>query len=172
MIQFGRTLRGVLLVCVALAFAACAVKPEVNIGGPFHIASVEAVGVGTAVQLEDLRIRAMQAASRVPPTNNPMMLRIHITNYHEKDPGLALLIGDANKLEVFAEVIQPASGTVVSQFRSVTTDDAAINGVIGAVMAATANENKTMARMDTKAANDIMEHIYGSKVWRSLMGGS
>jgi hypothetical protein len=168
MIHFSRMLRGILIVCVALAFAACAMKPEVNIGGPFHIADVQVVGQGAPGQLEDLRGKTMLAAARVPQTDNPVTMRLQIASYHEKNPAMSLLVGDSNRIDIVVEVIQPSSGTVIAQFRSVSIDDNGVNGVIGAVMAAAANENKVMARLNSKAANDILEHVFGSAVWRHV----
>jgi hypothetical protein len=168
MILLNRILRGVIIVLVALTIAACAIKPEVNIGGPFHVAEVQVVGTGAPGQLEDLRGKTLLAAARVPVTNNPVLLRMQIARYHEKNPAMSLLVGDSNSIEIVVSVIQPQSGTVISQFRTVSTVDGAVNGVIGAVMAATSNENKVMARLNSQAANDILEHVFGSSVWRHV----
>jgi hypothetical protein len=46
--------------------------------------------------------------------------------------------------------------------------DGMINGAIGAVIAATADKERVMYKLNTKPADDVMERVYGCKVWGSF----
>jgi hypothetical protein len=153
---------------LVVVLAGCATKQVVNMGGPFHIASVEMIGDSSSMQLQDLGHKVKQDTRLVPQTDNPKNLRLTIISYHKKNGGMSLLVGDANSLTVLVEVSDPATGAVVSRFNSVVTSDAMINGVIGAIAAASSSDEKVQANLNTLAARDIMEHLYGSKAWRQF----
>ena len=157
---------GVLLVTFVLV--ACGIKPEVNVGGPIYIADVQAVGEGLPGQLEDLQRKTMTLASALPQQGTPVVLRLEIVDFHMKDAGLSLLVGDAHRLTVNVQVLSQDSGSSISHFQSVTFVDGMINGAIGAVVAATADKERVMYKLNTHAADDVMERVYGSKVWRSF----
>jgi hypothetical protein len=161
-------IRGFILVAVALVLVACGLKPEVNVGGPIHIVAVQMVGDGLPGQLVDLQQKTMALAAALPDQGTPLVLRLQIADYHLKNPAMSLLVGDAHRMSVNVDVLSQESGAVVSRFRSTTLVDGMMNGAIGAVIAATANKDKVMYQLNTKAADDVMEHVYGSKVWKSF----
>jgi hypothetical protein len=161
-------IRGFCVAILVLALAACGVKPEVNTGGPIHIVAVEMVGDGLPGQLDDLQRKTMALAAALPDQGTPIVLRLQIADYHLKNAAMSLLVGYAHRVTVSVEVLSQDSGTVLSRFQTVTSVDGMINGAIGAVVAATANQGKVMYQLNSKAADDVMEHIYGSKVWKSF----
>jgi hypothetical protein len=161
-------IRGFMVIAIALALAACGVKPEVNTGGPIHIVAVDMVGDGLPGQLEDLQHKTMALAAALPNQGTPIVLRLQIADYHLKNGAMSLLFGDAHRVTVNVEVLSQDSGAVLSRFQTFTSVDGMINGAIGAVVAVTANKDKVMYQLNTKAADDVMEHVYGSKVWKSF----
>jgi hypothetical protein len=151
-----------------LILTGCGTKPVMNLGGPFHIETVEMMGPGTSMQLQDLGHKVKADTRLVPQTQNPKNLRLTILNYHKKNGGMSLLVGDRNSLNVLVEVVEPTTGDVVSRFNSAVSSDAMINGVIGAIAAAASSDEKVQASLNTLAARDIMEHLYGSKMWHQF----
>jgi hypothetical protein len=160
--------RGIAVVLVALVLVACGMKPEVDVGGPIYIADVQAVGEGRPGQLEDLQRKTMALASGLPQRGIPVSLRLEIVDFHKKDAGMSLLVGDANRLTVNVQVLSQDSGSIISHFQSVSLTDNFINGALGAVVAATADEERVMYSLNSKAAENVLERVYGSKVWRSF----
>jgi hypothetical protein len=165
----GRHLvRGLMVLVVAAGLGGCSVKPEINSRGPVQIVDVEASGNGLPGQLEDLRQNTLQLAARVPAGGDPVILQVQIVDYHLKNPALSLLLADSNRIVVDVQVVSQSSRTVISHFKSASSVDVFINGPVGAIMAAAANKEKVMLHLNRQAANDILEHVYGSKVWKSL----
>jgi hypothetical protein len=162
---FVRTLAAATIV---VGLAGCDDKPSVNLGGPFHIATVQVAGHSFTPQLQDLQAKVQNAASHVPLTNNPKTLRLHIAESHRKNPGMSLIVGDSNRLNILVEVFDPATGTVETRFNSITMLDSAVNGVIGLVVSAVQDENNVDSRLDSAAVNDIMVHLYGSTAWEKF----
>lgn len=151
-----------------LALSGCGNEQIVNVGGPFHIVSVEMMGSEYTSQMRDLGTKVKAETRLIPQTNNPKKLKLTIVNYHKKNPGMSLIVGDSNNLNVLVQVVDAASGTVEAQFNSVTATDQYINGVIGFIGSAATSNNEAEARIDTAAARDIMEHLYGSKTWATF----
>jgi hypothetical protein len=160
--------RGVGVLLVAFVLVSCGIKPEVDVGGPIYITDVQAVGEGRPGQLEDLQRKTMALAAGLPQQGTPVALRLEIVDFHKKDAGMSLLIGDANRLTVNVQVLSQDSGSTISHFQSVSLTDSMINGAIGAVVAATSDEERVMSRLNSTAAENVMERVYGSKVWRSF----
>jgi hypothetical protein len=161
-------MRGLLVLLAAVTLVACGVKPEINSRGPVQIVGVEASGNALPGQLEDLKQKTLQLAPRVPEGGDSVILQLQIADYHLKNPALSLLIGDSNRIVVDVQVVSQNSGTVLSHFKSTSSVDVFINGPVGAIMAAASDKDKVMSHLNSKAADDIFEHIYGSKVWKSL----
>lgn len=151
-----------------LSLAGCGNEQVVNLGGPFHIVSVEMMGSEFTPQMRDLGSKVKAETRRIPQTNNPKKLKLTIVNYHKKNPGMSLIVGDSNNLNVLVQVVDAASGTVEAQFNSVTSTDQYINGVVGFIGSAATSNDEAEARIDTAAANDIMVHLYGGKAWASF----
>ena len=153
---------------LTLSLTGCGNEQIVNLGGPFHIVSVEMMGSEYTPQMRDLGAKVKAETRLVPQTNNAKKLKLTIVNYHKKNAGMSLIVGDSNNLNVLVQVVDAASGTVEAQFNSVTTTDQYINGVIGFIGSAATSNNEAEARIDSAAARDIMEHLYGSKVWATF----
>ena len=162
---------GTLLVC-GLFLAGCGEKVSaVSNAQPFYIARVEVMGTppkeSSDAQLRDLREQTIALESRVPPTNNPYVLRLRIVKYHQKNPALSLLIGDSNSLTVSGEIWSLDGKTPMGQFSSTAATDQYVNGVLGAVIAAATTTNEVQRKLDGEAANEILEQVYGTKQWRA-----
>jgi hypothetical protein len=161
---------GLWVVCsfLMLSLTGCGAEQVVNVGGPFHIVSVEMMGAEYTPQMDDLGSKVKAETRVIPQTDNPKKLKLTIVNFHKKNPGMSLLVGDTTNMNVLVQVVDAASGTVQAQFNSVTSTDQYINGVIGMVASAATSDSEAEARIDTAAANDIMQHLYGKKVWASF----
>jgi hypothetical protein len=157
-----------LMLAASLAFflVACGTDRVEGLGGPIYVASVSVADQVESPQMRDLQAKVMAEARLAPQTDNPKNLRLTIIDYHKKNAGLSLIVGDSNKLNVQVEVIDPSTNSVISKFNSFATTDAYVNGVIGALVAGTSDDQKVQAQLNTVAARDIMEHLYGSKAWK------
>jgi hypothetical protein len=161
----NRTLAAAVLL---VGLAGCDDKPSVNLGGPFHISMVQVAGHTFTPQLQDLQAKMQGAVAHVPVTNNPKTLRLHIADYHTKNPGISLIVGDSNSVNVLVEVLDPASGSVETRFNSISSNDSAINGVVGLVVSAVQDQQDVERRLNSAAVNDIMVHLYGSTAWQKF----
>jgi hypothetical protein len=168
----GVSMRNIIKICcsvfLVMALAACGTDRVEGLGGPIYVASVGVAGQVESPQMRDLQAKVMAEARRAPQTDNPRNLRLTIIDYHKKNAGLSLIVGDSNKLNVQVEVIDPSTNSVISKFNSFATTDAYVNGVLGAIVAGTSDDGKVQAGLNTAAARDIMEHLYGSKAWKKI----
>lgn len=142
----------------------------VNTSGPFNIAKVEAYGPppseSSDAQLRDLRNQTAALAARVPKTDNPLLLRLRILSFHKKNAGLSLLVGDSNNMEVSGEILSLDGTTPMGTSAVSIKQDFAINGILGAAIAAGSTTNEVERRLDAEAANAVLERIYGTKTWK------
>jgi hypothetical protein len=140
-----------------------------------HIADVEMVGDppkgSSGMQMEDLRQRTLAEAQRAPETPNPKLLRLRIVNFHRKNPGLSLIVGDGNSMQVVGEVVSLDGGPALGTFTASVHGGYMVNGVIGAVMAANAGKSDVERKLDAEAARAILEKIYGAKAWKRMARG-
>jgi hypothetical protein len=166
-------MRNVLAVAAtALLMMGCGDEKPMSLGQqPFHIASVEVAGPvpedASEEQLSSLREMTATNALRVPETANPRLLRLRIKQYHKKNPGMSLLVGDANHMTVVADLMDMSGTSTMQSAEIQVNSDSMVNGVIGAVVAAGANDSKIQNHLNAEAADAIMEKIYGKKVWKS-----
>jgi hypothetical protein len=165
-------IRATLLMGTALILAGCGEKVSaVSQNEPFHIASVQALGPppkdSSDAQLRDLRDQTIALGARVPQSKNPYLLRLRIVNFHQKNAALSLLVGDTNNITVSGEVWSLDGTTLKGRFTSTAQTDIAINGLIGAAIAAGTSTNDIVRRLDNEAANGILEQVYGTKAWNS-----
>jgi hypothetical protein len=164
------------LLALSLTLAGCgSEKPLLSTAEPFHIADVQAVGPaapGVADwQAEDLRQQTMAYAAFVPATANPRILRVRIVNFHKKNPGLSLLVGDANRMEVAADLMSADGTQSMGTFSAAVTTDAYVNGIIGAGLATDQSAEEAARKLDQAAGAALMEKIYGTKAWKSWSKG-
>ena len=158
------TMRALLLLAAMLAGGcqSSVYKP----GIPYRLSqiSVTATGASTAsprvvsmVQKDLDRI----AASR-PVEGAPRRLDVTITEYHKKTALRSLLVGDANRLSAHARIQAPESAAVEWEDDILVTDTAAINGIIGAAVAANQDPSNVEARLSHKLASEVAGSAYGS----------
>jgi hypothetical protein len=78
-----------------------------------------------------------------------------------------MLVGDSNQMDVSAELLSMDGKTVIGTFGASVNNDAALNGVLGATVAAIKSEGEVQRQLDAEAADRIFEKIYGTKSWKS-----
>lgn len=157
---------------MALMLAGCGTDtPVVSSSESFHIAEVEAVGLppgdGSQEQLMDLQAKTKAMTAYIPRTDNPRLLRLRILSFHKKNAGMSLMVGDSNNMDVSAEVLNMDGSAVMGRFQVNVANDVMLNGVLGAAVAASKTDVEVQRELNTKAANTILEKIYGSKLWKS-----
>ena len=162
--------RWLVLSSLALLLSGCwEVKSAVSSFEPFHIAKVEAWGPSadgsSDAHLRDLRDQTRQLAALAPRTNNPLLLRLWIEDFHQKDPGRSLVIADDSTLKVYGEVFSLDGQQQMGAFSVKLMQDYWPNGIAGAILAATAKTDEVQSRLDAEAANALLEKIYGSQDW-------
>jgi hypothetical protein len=160
------------LLVAGLVLAGCGEKVSVvPITEAFHISSVETVGPppagGNQAQLDDLRKQTTAMAARVPRTQNPYLLRLRVVSFHKKNPGLAIIVGDSNNMTVSGEVTSLDGSRKLGTFTSTVLNESAVNGVIGAAMAASTSTDEAIRALNNDAADQLLEQVYGTKAWRS-----
>jgi hypothetical protein len=160
------------LLVAGFVLAGCGEKVSVvPMAEAFHISSVETVGPppagGNQAQLDDLRKQTMAMAARVPRTKNPYLLRLRILSFHKKNPGMAIVLGDSNNMTVSGEVTSLDGSRKLGTFTSTVSNDGAVNGVVGAVLAANTSTDEAIRALNNDAADQLLEQVYGTKAWRS-----
>ena len=159
-----------ILFATAAFLAGCGEKiSAVGEDKSFYIAKVEAWGPppkeSSDAQLKDLRDQTTLLAGHVPHTQNPYLLRLRITKFHQKNPAMSLIVGDQNLLEVSGEILTLDGKTPIATFSTTATNDAYVNGLLGFVVSAAASTNEVVHRLDGEAANGILGQVYGTKQW-------
>lgn len=166
-----RIFKTILVAIVALVLAACSNDmPSLMGNEPFHIEAVEVIGPppkdGSEEMLMGLRAETLAKASYTPRTDNPRMVRLKITQYHKKSPGISLIVGDSNYMIVVGEVWTIDGATWLTNFEVRVDTDQAINGLIGAAVAAVKKDEKVEQQLNQKAADRVLEKVYGTKAWK------
>ncbi|MDR4305273.1 hypothetical protein IHQ68_01365 [Chelatococcus sambhunathii] len=160
------------LLCVApfaLALSACNATGMLAANEPAHISKVQ---VSLAPQLtassahfaEKLRAQATQDAARFGRAGAAKELRIAVQRHSYKNPALSLLIGDANYAGARIAVVDVASGKVQGEAEASAFDNLAINGLIGAAMAASQDKQKVDQILAERLSRDALTKVYGSSV--------
>jgi hypothetical protein len=150
----------------ALALSACAAHPPlIPADQPSYVGKVEvridpkitSTRIGQAVRAETMR-----EATRYGRSGAVKELRVSIERLNYKNPVASLLIGDANHVKAHVTVVDAASGRPHGEFEANAIDNLAINGVVGAVMAATQDKGSVDERLAEKLASEVMERVYGT----------
>ncbi len=153
----------------ALALSACnATTGMLAVNEPAHISRVQvslAPGLTNSAHFADkLRAQATQDAARFGRAGAAKELRIAVQRHSYKNPALSLLIGDANYAGARIAVIDVASGKVQGEAEASAVDNLAINGVIGAAMAASQDKQKVDQTLAERLSRDALTKVYGSSV--------
>ncbi len=99
-----------------------------------------------------------------PNANTAYKLRVDVSNVHYKNVVQSLLIGDANRIEATASVIDPNSGAIVHSAPANYLDDAsgALNGITGAVLSVLVKRQAAEANMAKGSAKNTMKFLFPS----------
>lgn len=124
--------------------------------------------VNSTTLAEVVRQRMRGQAGRFGRTGAPKDIQVAVTSLHYKDPALSLLIGDANHIAAHVNVRDAQSGKSHGEFDVTAMDNAAINGVIGAAMAATQNKAEVDRALANGLARNVLERVYGTDVSKQV----
>ncbi|WP_442583569.1 hypothetical protein ACSBOB_17060 [Mesorhizobium sp. ASY16-5R] len=160
-------LKAAAVVGVCLVAAGCQTK---GIYASIHDAEIVDVSVqyqsknvppSVAPRLRD-NLRARFAA--MPKTGPEKCVSVVIAEYHLKDPALSLLVGDSNRMTGTVRSVDKATGKVDGDARVIALDTYAINGVIGAVQAASQDPGKAEQALTAGLEDKVVAAVYGSEV--------
>lgn len=102
-------------------------------------------------------------------TGQPKCLTVVVTDLHLKNPALSLLVGDANRLSGSVASTDLQARRSDGQKDVVAINTVALNGIIGAVQAATQNENNVAIALAGDFETSVVSAVYGSKHASSIM---
>lgn len=111
-----------------------------------------------------LRDNLRSRFAAMPKTGPEKCLSVTIAEYHLKDPALSLLVGDSNRMAGTVRSVDRATGRVDGNVRVIALDTYAINGVIGAVQAASQDAGKAERALTAGLEEKVVAAIYGSEV--------
>ena len=100
----------------------------------------------------------------MPKTGPAKCVSVVIAEYHLKDPALSLLVGDSNRMAGTVRLVDKATGKVDGNVQVVAIDTYAINGIIGAVQAASQDTGKAEQALTVGLEEKVVAAIYGSEV--------
>jgi hypothetical protein len=152
---------------IALPLAACSTPGILPPNEPAHISKVQvslAPNVSSERFAEMVQSRATRQAARFGNAGAPKELRILIKRHNYKNPAMSLLVGDANYAGGRVAVVDVASGRIQGEVDAGSFDNLAINGIAGAIMAATQDKQKVDERLADGFAKAALRHAYGSAV--------
>jgi len=119
--------------------------------------------MGTVNLAEAIRVKTVREASKYPQNGAAKIIKIKVENFHFKNPALALLTGDSNRMSAKGSVIDVATNKVDGTFDLGVQDSGMINGLIGAALAAGDKPSSVEQRLTTLLAHNIMANIYGTE---------
>lgn len=135
---------------------------------PAHISRVQvslAPNLTTSARFSQmLQAKATQDATRFGRAGAAKELRIAVHRHSYKNPVTSLLIGDANYAGAKVSVVDVATGKVQGEAEASAIDNIAINGMVGAVMAAAQDQQRVDERLAELLARDALTQAYGSSV--------
>ena len=111
-----------------------------------------------------LRERLHARFAAMPKTGPEKCVSVVIAEYHLKDPALSLLVGDSNRMAGTVRSVDKATGKVDGNVRVVALDTYAINGIIGAVQAASQDTGKAEQALTVGLEENVVAAVYGSEV--------
>jgi len=97
-----------------------------------------------------------------PNATTGYKLRVDVSNVHFKNVLASLIVGDANRLEATASVINPNTGDIVHSSPASYYDSAsgALNGITGAVLSVLVKRQAAEANMAKGSAKNAMKFIF------------
>jgi hypothetical protein len=158
------TLRALLLLAALLAGGcqSSVYKP----GVPYHLSQISVTATGASTASPQVVSMVQQDLNRIaasrPAEGAPRTLDVMITEYHKKTALRSLLVGDANRITAQARIRAPESPAVEWEEEIRIVDTAAINGIIGAAVAANQDPGNVEARLSQKLASKVAGSAYGS----------
>ncbi|MFD1330907.1 hypothetical protein ACFQ4O_02745 [Methylopila musalis] len=115
-----------------------------------------------------LRVKTLRESTRYGSAAGAgKRLHVVVTDLHYKNPALALLVGDANRANAKVTVVDVATGRSQGEFDTVAIDQAAINGVAGAVIAVAQDRQAADLRLAEGLSLAVMERVYGSEEFKA-----
>jgi hypothetical protein len=111
-----------------------------------------------------LRDNLRSRFAAMPKTGPEKCVSVTIAEYHLKDPALSLLVGDSNRITGMVRSVDKATGKVDGETRVIALDTYAINGVIGAVQAASQDPGKAEQALTAGLEDKVAAAVYGSEV--------
>lgn len=158
--------RRLVLVIAALPLAACAGAPGIlSQTEPAHISKVQvslAPNVASQRFAEALQAKTTRYAARFGRAGAPKELRIVVERHSYKNAAMSLLVGDGNISQGRVAVIDVASGKVQGEAKAGAVDSLAINGIAGAIIAASQDTAKVDERLADEFAKAALRHAYGA----------
>lgn len=152
---------------IIIAFAGCLAAcqtPLVDQTGPLSIQSVSvstkpvvksATDIGPGIE------RATRATVvREMPNGRPANLLISVDSVSYKNPVMSLLVGSRNAVGTTVSVADK-SGAIIAQFQHVEAADEAMQGIIGAAIAANQDPADVDGRLTQGYAITLRTRIYG-----------
>jgi hypothetical protein len=165
-------LRNAFFVFMTLTLISCqTTQPTLNTTvGAIEIESVQVARAGDIPPGSDVVARVQtyvqyRLSKQSAANGVPVKVLVTITRLHRKNPGLSLLVGDANYVNS-SVTITGLDGKPLMQREISAIYGGAVNGVIGAVAAAASNETET----DDKLADTLAENIERAIFGRALVG--
>ena len=155
----------VALATALLALAGCAqsYKP----GEAYFIDEVNVTKasptIGNAELTSQVRGGITRYTSVQPKEGAPKRLDVQVTGFRVKNPAISLLVGDANRMSANA-TITGADGTVEWTQPITVQTDAALNGPIGAIVAAARKADGVQLQLSERMADRISRLAYGGKL--------
>lgn len=148
-----------------MAVAATACTTPYRPGTPYFIEDVTvraAPGTVSTATAERIEADIEAVAARVPRTGAPKRLDVTITEFHTKNPALALLVGDTNRMTGTA-TITGSGATEWSETVGVVSD-AFLQGISGAIIAAARQREVIEAELAKRYSVAVSKAAYGGKL--------
>ena len=156
-----------MLVLTGTVLSGCVTTAKVKSDQPYRVSKVVVTksisDVGTINLAEDVRVKTMKETAKISTRGQPKVVKISLNHFHAKNPGLSLLVGDANSMSASVTVVDGKSGKQDASFRVAVTDSGYLQGVSGAVLAGLDNPVDVEQRMATLIAKDVALNIFGPK---------
>lgn len=116
-----------------------------------------------------LRNQIIADAAALPQQGKPIHIAVNVETYHLKNPALALLVGDENRMSGTVEVDDPTLPGPRRKVPVITIDSYGVNGVIGAVQAAAQSPSDAESRVTRGFSINTIEKLFGTKSIHGLI---
>lgn len=158
----------VLVAFAGVLLGGCATATLMKGSEPFHVSRVNVTRasneVGTVNLAEDVRVKVMRRVPAFASGGRGKTVDVQLTSMNLKNPIQSLLIGDSNRLVATVTVTDDATRAKDISFGAMAVDDAALQGISGAVLSATDDPIEIEQRLADRLADSVLTQIYGSEV--------